>query len=80
MNKEYILYNLKEAQNQLISIINDLSTDGEYNELTYFSEMRHVFHHLNTAWNARNSTKEESIACSEENFNKWRDFPQDLID
>jgi hypothetical protein len=80
MNKDYILYNLKETHKQIESIINDLTMDDSYNELTYFNDMRHVYHHLNTAWNARNSSKEESMICSEEDFNKWRHFPQDLID
>jgi hypothetical protein len=40
--------------------------------------MSHLYHHVNTAWNARNSTNEESMECSDEDFNRWGRYPSDL--
>lgn len=78
MNKQYILYNLKEALEQLTKTVNELETDDEYEFGNYIVDMEHLYHHINTAWNSRDSSESESLECSELNFNKWREFPIDL--
>lgn len=78
MNKEFILFNLKEALEQLTETINELENDDKYDYGNYVVEMEHLYHHINTAWNAQDSTEQESIECSEKNFNKWREFPKDI--
>lgn len=78
MNKEYMLYNLKEASEQLTEIIKNLEVNDNYDYGEYIVEMQHLYHHVNTAWNARESTKEESNQCIEEDFEKWRQFPKDI--
>jgi hypothetical protein len=40
--------------------------------------MEHLYHHLNTAWNARDESPEGVAATSEEDFQRWRQFPEDL--
>jgi len=77
MNKEYVLYNLKEAKEQITKTIYDLENNGEYDFSEFRVEMEHLYHHINTAWNAQNSTEKESYECSEENFQQWRKFPSD---
>jgi hypothetical protein len=78
MNKEYVLYNLKEAMKQLASTIRELEKNNDYDNGEYFVDMQHLYHHVNTAWNSRESTKEESKICIEEDFEKWRQFPSDI--
>ena len=78
MNKEYILYNLKEALNQLTDTIKELESDSEYEFGDYIVDMTHLYHHINTAWNAKNSTKLEVDKCSENDFRTWRNFPKDI--
>jgi len=78
MNKEYILYNLKEALKQLSNTIHDLETDKNYEYGDFRVDMEHLYHHVNTAWNAKNSSEEESRECSESNFQIWRQFPVDI--
>jgi len=78
MNRQYILYNLKEAKKQLDSLIQDIENDAEYDIGEYIVDIVHLYHHVNTAWNSKESTQEESDICSEENFEKWRDFPKDI--
>jgi hypothetical protein len=78
MNKEYILYNLKEASMQLFSIIKQLEENSTYDLGAYSVDMQHLYHHINTAWNSRDSTKEESQICTESDFEKWRRFPPDI--
>lgn len=78
MNKEYILYNLKEAFGELNSIIQEIENDATYEYGDFVIPMQHLYHHLNTAWNSRDSTKDESVECTEVNFEKWRQFPTDI--
>ena len=78
MNNEYILYNLRDAQEQLTSIINEIENDDEFDIESYSVDIQHLYHHINTSWNARFASKVESDECSEENFVKWRQFPNDI--
>lgn len=81
MNKKYVLYNLREAAQEIQKIISEIETDGEYEYGDYLVAMSHLYHHINTAWNARESTEKEAEECSEKNFNKWRVMPanEDLL-
>jgi hypothetical protein len=78
MNKEFVLFNLREAQEEIETTIRDLQTDSEYEEAEFSVAMAHLYHHINTAWNARSSTSEESSNCSDENFDRWGKYPTDL--
>jgi len=78
MNRNVILFNLREAQEEITKTITDLETEVDYSEATFSIAMSHVYHHVNTAWNARNSTEEQWKNCSDEDFNKWGGHPNDL--
>ena len=56
MNKNVILFNLVEAKKVLDRTIKELETDFEYGEPELSVAMMHLSHHVNTAWNARDST------------------------
>jgi hypothetical protein len=78
MNKDYVLWNLKEAAEELAKIIAEVEAAPEDEDLEV-ADFGHLYHHINTAWNAREATKEETDECSEANFYLWRRFPDDLI-
>jgi hypothetical protein len=78
MNKKYILYNLKEAKEQLDEVLLELENNSEYDFGEFSVDIQHLYHHVNTAWNSKYSTKQESSECSEEHFNQWRKFPNDI--
>jgi hypothetical protein len=77
MNKDFVLFNLREAQEEIEKTIHDLETDVEYDEPEFLVAMMHLYHHVNTAWNARNSTPDQSKTCSEDDFKRWRRCPND---
>jgi hypothetical protein len=52
--------------------------DPEWGIGELIAEMPHLYHHVNTAWNARDSTNPVGEA-SEEEFREWSDFPKDLL-
>ena len=78
MNTKFILFNLQEALEELDSTIKQIEGDSDYEELELSVAMSHLYHHVNTAWNARNSTNEESMEGSDEDFNRWGRYPSDL--
>ena len=78
MNTNFLLFNLGDAREELDKTISDLETDADYGEAELSVAMMHLYHHVNTAWNAPNSTPEESKNCSDEDFNRWGRYPNDL--
>ncbi|HEX6993788.1 MAG TPA: hypothetical protein VF339_06535 [Gammaproteobacteria bacterium] len=78
LNKAYILFQLREAAESIRTLIQEIEDDPDYDIGAYTVDMMHLYHHVNTAWNARYSTKEESDACSEEDYERWRRYPNDL--
>ena len=75
MNKDFVLFNLKEALESLESIVREIETDPEYEFGNYVVDMSHLYQHINTAWNARDASKESTDECSQENFDDWNEFP-----
>jgi len=38
--------------------------------------MGHLYHHLNTAWNARNVSDKRHWKCSDKDYYNWEKFPK----
>lgn len=76
MNKQAILFHLKEAAEQLASTISEVG-DEDFGDESFQVDMSHLYHHLNTAWNARDCTMDEFNRCSEEDFARWHKFPSE---
>lgn len=77
MNRALVLHNLAEAHEALGQMLRDAQLDVDWGFGELLAEMPHVYHHLNTAWNARDSTNAVGEA-SEEEFRRWSQFPADL--
>jgi len=77
MNKHHIEFQLGEAMEQLQETLSAFK-NNEISDVQFELDMEHLYHHLNTAWNARNATVQETTECSETNFSKWRMFPKDI--
>jgi hypothetical protein len=75
MNKRFVLFNLREAKEELERMIRELEDDPKYDDADFVVAMSHLYHHLNTAWNARDSSESEAVECSQQNFDRWRQFP-----
>jgi hypothetical protein len=78
MNRDYVLFNLREAESALAATIRRLETEPEFGEEALLTAMMHLYLHLNTAWNARRATADEARECSPSNFRIWSRFPEDL--
>lgn len=78
MTKDYLLWNLREASEELTRTIHDLETDSDYGNEELAVALNHLYHHLNTAWNARHASRARVQECSAEDFLAWRQFPADI--
>ncbi len=85
MNLDYtvkaaILYNLEDAQEELVQIMDEMSCpQTEVDETEFKVKMAHVYSHLNTAWNMRNISETDLESADAEQMNAWSRFPIDLI-
>lgn len=78
MTREHVFSHLREAADSLARVIREMEADPEYSEAELEVEMAHLYHHVNTAWNARKASPERTAACSLEDFRDWRQFPTDI--
>lgn len=78
MNKEWLLSHLREANEELTQIINRVESDPEFGDIELEIALTHMYHHVNTAWNARNVESERRFWISQEDFDVWRKFPSDI--
>jgi hypothetical protein len=78
MTKDYVLYNLGEAAEELGRTLKEIESDSDYGDEDFYVAMAHIYHHLNTAWNARHASADRAAACTAEDFARWRQFPADI--
>ncbi|MDZ4290063.1 MAG: hypothetical protein U0984_19005 [Prosthecobacter sp.] len=78
MNKPYIEFHLREAQEALNNILESLRGDPDYDYGPYWVDMQHLYRHINTAWNARDAADEQAATLSQEDFDRWGQYPADL--
>lgn len=77
MNRDVVLFHLREAAEQLNETIQDLASSGDYGYGEFQADMGHLYHHLNTAWNGREQTDEQFKHCAAEDFARFRKFPKE---
>ena len=77
-NKEVILFNLAEMQEELLCLITELGNDDPIDTSEFDGAFAHIYHHLNTAWNARFISDADWRKQSEVVFFKNRQFPKDI--
>ena len=77
MNRELVLHNLAEAHEALGRSLKEARRDPEWGIGELIAEMPHLYHHINTAWNARDSRNAVGQASDAE-FKLWSAFPVDL--
>lgn len=78
MNRDWVLLNLREAEHELRETISQIESTAGYDTGEFSVAVQHVYHHLNTAWNARNASQVAVQQCAEEDFYRWRQFPVDV--
>lgn len=73
-----ISYNLEDALEELAQISEMFRPDVEVDESEFKVRMAHLYSHLNTAWNMRNTNEADLESADSEQMNAWSRFPTDL--
>ena len=79
MNKGWILFHLREAQEELTRTIAEIEAAEYVDEIEFETATAHMYNHLNTAWNARAVTHEQIAGESDDDSYRWRAFPADIL-
>ena len=77
MNRDAILFHLREAKEELDRTIAEIESDSSYEFPEFQIAMSHLYSHLNTAWNGKDASAERHSECSQNDFDTWRKFPSD---
>ena len=75
MNKEWIAFHLDEAAEQLRETVNRLSSEADYSFGDFQVEISHVYHHINTAWNARDASPDAVANHTDADYDAWQQMP-----
>ena len=63
MNRELVMYHLNEAHEALTRMLKEAREDSEWGIGELSAEMPELYHHVNTAWNARDSANALVVAA-----------------
>lgn len=77
LNIKNILYNIKDAREQLENI-EKLLEEENLSEVNFEIKLAHAYHHLNFAWNIRHLSDKRFQKMSEEDFKNWGTFPNEI--
>lgn len=78
MNRDWVLFHLTEAQQEIATTIREIRETPDYGYAEFWVAMQHLYHHVNTAWNSREATRTEVDTATDEDFNRWSQLPTDL--
>jgi hypothetical protein len=78
MNRHLVLDHLRQTQEAVAAMIGEIEADPKYDYAEYWPAMQHIYHHLNTAWNARDTLSSDVHKSTDDDFSRWSQFPNDL--
>ncbi len=78
MNKEFVLFHLREAAEQLARTVQEVESDPEFDSGQLFLAAQHWYHHLNSAWNGQDIHELKEINMTDARWNRLGRFPADF--
>lgn len=78
MNWGIVASNLREAREQLEEIEKQIQKKKYPDEIELQLFLEHAYHHLNFAWNIRRIKTKEYANLTDDDFNRWGQFPKDI--
>lgn len=78
MNRDWLLFHLREARDELMRTVETMERDPEFDEGELRIALAHLYHHANTAWNARDATDSAIDRQTDAEWNRWGQFPEDF--
>jgi hypothetical protein len=63
---------------ELQSIEDRIDKGDWFDDVEFQIALQHAYLHLNTAWNSRHASQDEIAGLTQEDFDRWGRFPNDL--
>jgi hypothetical protein len=73
-----VVFHLTEARDEINKTLAEINETPDYDYGEFWVAMQHLYHHANTAWNSRDATQTQVENATDEDFNRWSQFPSDL--
>jgi hypothetical protein len=80
MNWKVVLSNVQEAREELEKLESQITSTNKPAEMEFELSIRHAYHHLNTAWNARHTETKKYKNQTDTDFKRWGQFPAGFDD
>ena len=78
MNREWVLFHLGQAADALRQAADEIRTTPDHGDIEFSGDMQHIYHHINTALNARHAEDSAVEPGTDAAFTAWSQFPSDL--
>jgi len=78
VNRDWVVFHLTEARDEINKTLAEINETPDYDYGEFWVAMQHLYHHANTAWNSRDATQTQVENATDEDFNRWSQFPSDL--
>lgn len=78
MNNDWLLFHLREARDELSRTVDELERGSDFDEGELRVALAHLYHHINTAWNSRDASRDAIENQSDANWAAWGRFPADF--
>jgi hypothetical protein len=78
LNWKIIRANIHEALEELEKLESHIASTNKPHEVELELSLRHAFHHINFAWNARHIETEKYRKLTKSDFDEWGKFPEGL--
>lgn len=76
MNSKFILYNFQEIEEEVEILMSRLRTELTHDD--FYKSVQHIYHHLNIAWNARNTEPGIVPDLDDPRMDEWKEFPKNI--
>jgi hypothetical protein len=76
MNNKFISYNFQEIEEEVQIVLQRAKSGMTHEE--FYKSVQHIYHHLNIAWNSRNTEAGVIFDIDDPQMEEWSQFPDDL--
>ena len=78
MNRDFVLFHLREVAEEMSRTVREIESDPEYGAGQLLVAMQHTYHHLNSAWNGREIAELKALNINDSAWNRLGGFPPDF--
>jgi len=75
VNREFVLFHVREAAEELARTVKEIEADPEYDSGQFLIAVQHAYHHVNSAWNGQDLPELRAGNLTDPLWNRLGEFP-----